>query len=160
MVPSHFGHIPPTVPSEAEPGSRFRKRQATIPIRESEPFVSLVTDKQDILRVMNLYVEGSAKGDPMQLDEAFHDDARWFGYMNNQSYDMRKPDFIELMVKQPADTGGLDSDIVAIQQVGNAASVQVNDSGWWGDMSFTNFFQLVKFGSSWKIVSKAFHLHE
>jgi len=44
--------------------------------------------------------------------------------------------------------------------VGNAASVQVNDSGWWGDMSFTNFFQLVKFGSSWKIVSKAFHLHE
>lgn len=117
------------------------------------------TDYDEITRIVNLYIEGAAKGDAAMLDEAFHDSAHWFGYMHDTEYAVDKHGFIELIVSQPGDTGSLVSEILSIEQTGSIANAVVHDTAFWGDMEFTDFFQLVNFNGTWKIVSKAFHLH-
>ena len=117
-------------------------------------------DQAELTRVVTLYFDGAAKGDAALLDEAFHESAHWFAYMHDTVYAVDKPGFIELMVGQPGNTGNLVSEIVSIEQTGNAAIATVTDKGFWGDMDFTDYFQLVKFDGTWKIVSKAFHLNQ
>ena len=45
-----------------------------------------MSDKAEITRVVNLYIEGAAKGDAAKLEEAFHEDALWFGTMGGTDY--------------------------------------------------------------------------
>ncbi len=116
-------------------------------------------DIEEITRVVNLYINGAAKGDAAMLEEAFHDKAHWFAYMHETEYALDKAGFIELVVGQPGDTGNLTSEIISIVQTGTTAIATVSDVGFWGDMDFTDYFQLVNFNGTWKIVSKAFHLH-
>ena len=98
------------------------------------------TDHDEITRVVTLYIDGAAKGDAALLDEAFHESAHWFGYMHDTVYAVDKAGFIELMVGQPGDAGNLVSEIVSIEQTGNAAVATVTDQGFWGDMDFTDYF--------------------
>ena len=117
------------------------------------------TDQAELTRIINLYLEGAGKGNAAKLEEAFHDSAHWFAYMHDTEYAVEKPGFIELMVGQPGDTGNFTGEIVSIEQTGNTAVVVVHETGFWGDMEFTDFFQLVNFNGTWKIVSKSFNLH-
>ena len=61
-----------------------------------------------------------------------------------------------MVVEQPGDTGNLTSKIVDIQQVGTAATATVEDVGFWGTLSCTDYFQLNLLGGRWQIVSKSF----
>jgi hypothetical protein len=46
--------------------------------------------------------------------------------------------------------------IVAIEQVGDAASAVLEEDGYWGSVSFPDFFSLVRVGGDWKLVNKTF----
>lgn len=45
-------------------------------------------DYDEIVRVCGVYMEGASKGDVGKLKEAFHEDARMFGQIDNLRYDM------------------------------------------------------------------------
>ena len=111
-------------------------------------------DTAEITRVVNLYIDGAGNGNADQLNEAFHKSARWFGSMDGVDYDMDKEAFVALMVETPGHPTA--AKIVDIQIAGTAAIATVTEDGFWGTLSFTNFFQLSILEGHWQITSKTF----
>jgi hypothetical protein len=64
-----------------------------------------VREYDDVRRVVQLFLDGEAKGDAAKLREASHPDARVFGSVGGTRYDMPIAEFIELATKEPGDTG-------------------------------------------------------
>jgi hypothetical protein len=114
-------------------------------------------NRSEIERVVQLYIDGAREGDASKLREAFHEDARMFGSLGGTRYDEPIEELIAMSDGQPADVGGsYKAQIVAMRQVGDAAIVTVEEEGYWGTVSFTDFFALSSIKDEWKIVNKTF----
>ena len=111
-------------------------------------------DTTEITRVVNLYIDGAGNGNADQLNEAFHKSARWFGSMDGVDYDMDKEGFVAFMVESPGNPSS--AKIVDIQIDGTAATATVKEEGFWGGLSFTDFFQLSILDGRWQITCKTF----
>jgi hypothetical protein len=117
---------------------------------------SVVDDYDAICRVLQLCTEGEAKGDVGKLREAFHADARMFGSISGERYDVPIEELFALAESEPADTGSYRSRVLSVQQTGDAAVGVVAEEGYWGTTSFIDYFQLARIEGDWKIVSKLF----
>ena len=111
-------------------------------------------DTAEVTRVVNLYIDGAGNGNADQLNEAFHKSARWFGSMDGVDYDMDKEGFVAFMVESPGHPTS--AKIVDIQIAGTAATATVKEEGFWGGLSFTDFFQLSILDGRWQITCKTF----
>ncbi len=110
-----------------------------------------------ISEVVQLYIDGSRDGDADKLRRAFHPDARMYGSLSGQRLDLPIEEFFELASKQPADVDGTyEARIVSVEQVGDAATAAIEETGFWGTLSFTDFFSLSRIDGEWKIVNKTF----
>ena len=116
----------------------------------------VVDDYDAICRVLQLCTEGEAKGDVTKLRQAFHADARMFGSIAGTRYDVPIEELFELAESAPADTGTYRSRILSVQQTGDAAVAVVAEEGYWGSLSFVDYFQLARIEGDWKIVGKLF----
>ncbi|MCA1730639.1 MAG: nuclear transport factor 2 family protein [Actinobacteria bacterium] len=116
----------------------------------------VVDDYDAIHRVLELCTEGEAKGDVAKLREAFHEEARMFGSLAGERYDVPIEELFELAQSAPADTGNYRSRVLSVQQTGDAAVGVVAEEGYWGTVSFIDYFQLARIEGEWKIVSKLF----
>ena len=116
----------------------------------------VVSDYDAISRVLQLCTEGEAKGDVEKLQEAFHADARMFGSIAGERYDGPIEELFELAKSEPADTGNYRSRVLSVQQTGDAAVGVVAEEGYWGTVSFIDYFQLARIEGDWKIVCKLF----
>jgi hypothetical protein len=115
------------------------------------------TDRAAIEAVVQLYVDGASKGEPEKLKEAFHETAWMFGSISGQRFDMPIAKMIETITAQPLDAdGGFKSRITGVEQVGDAATVTLEEDGCWGNISFVDYFTLAKIDGTWKIVNKTF----
>ena len=114
-------------------------------------------DEYDAIgKVMQLYMDGSAKGDVAKLRQAFHQDSRMFGSLGGQRLDIPIQAFFELAA-HPADTAGTyRGRILSVTQVGDAAVAVLAEDGFWGRVSFVDFFSLSKIDGRWWIVNKTF----
>jgi len=110
----------------------------------------------EITRIIGLYTKGAGTGDGPSLDEAFHDNAYWFGAIGDTNYALSKAEFMGLAAAQPGDTGSLVSRTISTHQVGDSATVVVEEDNYWGTLSFTDTFQLNRISGVWKIVCKSF----
>jgi putative lumazine-binding protein len=116
-----------------------------------------ISDHDEIVRVVQLYVEGTRRGDSGPLKEAFHGDARMFGSLAGIRYDVPITDLFELVDSGAADVdGSYQARVVSVQQVGDAAAATLVEEGTWGAVSFVDFFTLVRVDGTWKIASKTF----
>ena len=115
-----------------------------------------IREYDEVRRVVQLFLDGESKGDAAKLREASHPDARLFGSVGGTRYDMPMAEFIELAAKEPGDTGNHQWRILSVQQTGDAAMAQVTESGYWGSLSFVDYFQLARIEGTWKVVSKLF----
>ncbi len=118
--------------------------------------VDAVVEYDEVRRVVQLFLDGEAQGDAARLKEASHPDARMFGSVAGTRYDMPIAEFIELAVREPGDTGNHRARILSVLQTGDAAVAQVAEEGYWGSLSFIDYFQLARIEGDWKIVSKMF----
>ena len=116
----------------------------------------VVSDYDAICRVLQLCTEGEAKGDVAKLREAFHAGARMFGSIAGTRYDVPIEELFELAESEPADTGNYRSRILSVHQTGDAAVAVVAEEGYWGSISFIDYFQLARIDGDWKIVCKLF----
>ncbi|CAB4333755.1 unannotated protein [freshwater metagenome] len=116
----------------------------------------MADDRAEITRLLNLYIDGAGKGNAAQLNEAFHSSARWFGTMAGVDYDLDKAGFVDLMVGSPGDAGGLVAKITDIQIDGTAAVATIKEEGFWGTLSFTDYFVLSILDGHWQITCKTF----
>ncbi|HVS50471.1 MAG TPA: nuclear transport factor 2 family protein [Candidatus Dormibacteraeota bacterium] len=114
-----------------------------------------INEYDAIARVLELYMDGSAMGKADKLKEAFHPDARMFGAMGGKRIDIPIQTLIEMTAKGPADTAGrYRGRIISLMQVGDAAMAAVAEDGFWGSVSFVDFFNLAKVDGRWVIVNK------
>ena len=111
-------------------------------------------DLEEVTRVLKLYIDGAGNGNADYLWSAFHESARWFGSVDGVDYDMDKEGFTAMMVEQPGNPSS--AKIVDIQIAGTAARATLEVEGFWGTISFTDFFQLAKFDGRWQITCKTF----
>jgi hypothetical protein len=116
----------------------------------------VVDDYDAICRVLQLCTEGEAKGDVAKLREAFHADARMFGSLAGERFDVPIEELFALAESEPADTGNYRSRVLSVQQTGDAAVGVVAEEGYWGRVSFIDFFLLARIEGDWKIVCKLF----
>jgi hypothetical protein len=116
----------------------------------------VVSDYDAICRVLQLCTEGEAKGDVAKLREAFHADAQMFGSLAGTRYDVPIEELFALAESAPADTGTYRSRILSVQQTGDAAVGVVAEEGYWGTVSFIDYFLLARIEGVWKIVCKLF----
>ena len=117
---------------------------------------SVVDDYDAIHRVLQLCTEGEAKGDVAKLREAFHADARMFGSLAGDRFDVPIEELFKLAESEPADTGNYRSRVLSVQQTDDAAVAVVAEEGYWGTVSFIDYFLLGRIEGDWKIVCKLF----
>jgi len=119
--------------------------------------VATATEREAIEQAVQLCVEGASKGDSAKLKEAFHDAAWMFGSIGGQRFDMPIEQLAETVTQQPLDSdGSFSARITALEQVGDAARVTLEEEGCWGNLSFVDYFTLAKIDGAWKIVNKTF----
>src|SRR3954471_5525714 len=63
-------------------------------------------ETDQITRTVDLYVQGVREGDAAKLREAFHPDARMWGSLMGQRYDVPIADMIAMFDGKPADVDG------------------------------------------------------
>lgn len=115
------------------------------------------TDRDAITAVVQLYIDGSADGDPSKLEQAFHPDARMYGSFGGQRLDIPISELYKMVEAQPMNAAGTyEARIASIDQANDAAVARLEESGCWGGVSFVDFFALAKIDGDWKIVNKAF----
>jgi hypothetical protein len=114
-----------------------------------------IDDHDAIAAIVQLYIDGSARGDAAKLEEAFHDDAQMYGAVGPDRYDEPIAEYIKLVVESP---GGetLRMRIASIAQAGDAATATVIEDGFWGTLSFVTYFTLARIDGRWRIVNKVF----
>ena len=115
-----------------------------------------VREYDEVCRVVQLFLDGEAKGDAAKLKEASHPDARMYGSVGGTRYDMPIAEFVELAAKEPGDTGNHRARILSVQHTGDAAVAEVAEEGYWGSLSFIDYLQLARIEGTWKVVSKLF----
>jgi hypothetical protein len=119
--------------------------------------VEQIDDYDAIVKVLRLYMEGSARGEPDKLKEAFHPDSRMFGLLGGKRFDVPIQALFEMTAARPADIdGAYRGRVVSVTQVGDAATAMVAEDGFWGRVSFVDFFSLAKIDGRWWIVNKTF----
>lgn len=117
---------------------------------------SVVEDYDAISHVVQLCLAGEAQGDVEKLREAFHGDARMFGSLAGERYDVPISTLMEMSASAPADTGRYRSRILSVHQTGDAALAIVAEEGYWGTVSFIDYLSLARVDGRWKIVNKVF----
>ena len=111
-------------------------------------------DLTEITKVLNLYIDGAGNGNADYLWSAFHESARWFGSLDGLDWDIDKDGFTAMMVEQPGNPSS--ARIVDIRIAGTAAIATVEEEGFWGTLSFTDFFTLAILEGRWQITCKTF----
>ena len=90
-----------------------------------------VVDEYDAIRnTVQMCLDGEATGDVDKLRQAFHPDARMFGSLAGQRYDVPITELFTLAASAPADTGRYRSRILSVQQTGDAAFATVAEEGY------------------------------
>jgi hypothetical protein len=119
--------------------------------------VEQIDDYDAIVKVLRLYMDGSARGEADKLKEAFHPDSRMFGSLGGKRVDVPIQALFEMTAEGPADIdGAYRGRVVSVTQVGDAATAMVAEDGFWGSVSFVDFFSLAKIDGRWWIVNKTF----
>jgi Putative lumazine-binding len=115
------------------------------------------TDREAIVAAVQLYIDGASKGDADKLREGFHESAWMYGAIGERRFDMPISQMIDVVTGQPLDAdGAFRARITSIEQVGDAATATLEEEGCWGNIAFTDFFNLQKIDGAWKIVNKSF----
>jgi len=113
-----------------------------------------MTDAEQITNKIDGYVRGCQTGDETQLKVAFHPDARMFGAVGPDRYDIPIFGGMDAAVAQQP-TVDHQARILSIDVEGDAACVKLAESKFWGQ-DFIDYFLLSRIDGEWQIVAKSF----
>src|SRR3954453_8291331 len=114
-------------------------------------------ETDQITAAVQLYIDGARAGDAEKLRAAFHPDARMWGSLGGQRFDVPVTAMIEMLDGKPVDVeGSYVATITGCEQTEDTAEVTLAEQGFWGTVSFVDFFSLARIDDEWKIVNKTF----
>ena len=118
---------------------------------------TVAQETDQITAAVQLYIDGAREGDAGKLRAAFHADARMWGSLGGARYDVPITTMIEMFDGKPCDVdGSYVATITALEQADDTAEVTLAEEGFWGTVSFVDFFSLCRIDGEWKIVNKTF----
>lgn len=115
-------------------------------------------DEAAVKAIADAYIKATYEGDAETMKKLFHESAVMNGYLRGQPGMGGPGPFIADLANNPSLKSGnapYKASIDYIHVSGNIGSVTISETGF-GDMSFTNYFHLMKEHGEWKIVSKTF----
>jgi putative lumazine-binding protein len=116
-----------------------------------------IADFDAITAAIRLYIDGVAEGDTAKLAEAFRPDARMYGAIGSQRYDMPINEFFEHVAEHPADVDGtFAARITSIVHAGDAAGAVVVEENHLGTLTFVDYLTLCRSDGRWRIANKTF----
>ncbi len=114
-------------------------------------------ERENIVKVLERYVDGARSGRGNEMKSAFHEDATIFGYIGDDLFAGPIQKLFDWNDQNGA-AKDLKVDIASIDLNGTIATVRLELDNWTG-YRFTDLFTLLKIGDDWTIVNKVFHLH-
>ncbi|MCA3575533.1 MAG: nuclear transport factor 2 family protein [Aestuariivirga sp.] len=118
---------------------------------------SYVTETDAVMKALQAYMNGARSGKGADMKSTFHPDATIFGYVGTDLFAGPIQNLYDWN-DQNGPAKGVEFRISSMDITGSCASVRIDVDDWTGHR-FTDYFNLVKFGDQWKVVSKVFFLH-
>jgi hypothetical protein len=121
--------------------------------------VKTESEVEAVRQVVQQYIDGSYSGNVDTLRKVFHSKALMAGYLQEQLVIGTPEPFFADIEKHPsmAENGtSYKAEIKSVDVTGQIASVILAETGFFGTMSFTDYFHLLKEHGEWKIISKTF----
>ena len=116
-----------------------------------------LSDRDQIARVIELYVAGARMGQGETMKPAFNPEATIFGYVGGGPWGGPIQELFT-HVDRDGPAPAIRCHIDAVDIVGDVAAVRVEIDNWSG-RRYTDLFTLLKTDGAWQIVSKVFHRH-
>ena len=116
--------------------------------------------EREVREVIGRYVDAVYRGDVETLRACFHPSAAMSGYLGDDLLTGGPEPFFDDVAGRPSmEVSGAPyvAEVTAVEVVGGAASVRLDETGFFGSFAFANWFHLVRdAGGRWLIVSKLF----
>ena len=121
-----------------------------------------LTEYDEIVNIMQMYIDGCKQGRSQLMRPAFHTDASFFGYAGNQLAIGTK--FLFDWIDKNGLADKIEPRIVSMDILDSIAVVRLEVAGWSGNLAgsgvrMSDLFTFLKTPEGWKIIQKAFHWH-
>ncbi len=120
-------------------------------------------DDGEIRAILQHYIDGARRGDPIEMSRAFHDDATIYGWFYPNTDDRSEVELVSGPIQSlydltaslgPAKT--MRATIARVDVFGTAANVRIELRDWLG-VDYTDFMNLLKTDQGWRIINKVFN---
>ena len=115
---------------------------------------------RDVREAVGRYIDATYRGDVEALRACFHESAVMSGYLGEELLTGSAERFFQDIASTPSmeSTGApYVAETTSVEVVGNAASVRVDETGFFGRFAFSNWFHLLRGADGdWLIVGKLF----
>jgi len=118
---------------------------------------SNVIEHDEIVKVVQHYIDGAKSGKGNDMKPAFHTDATIFGYIGADLFAGPIQKLFDWNDENGPATE-LRARIASIDLADTVATVRIELENWTGHR-FTDLLTLLKIAGQWKIMNKVFHLH-
>jgi putative lumazine-binding protein len=121
-----------------------------------------LTEYDGIVRIIQMYIDGSKQGKSELMRPAFHPDASFFGYAGEQL--AVGSEFLFDWIDKNGPAPSIEPRVACVDILESIAVVRLEVGGWSGNLAgscvqMSDFFTLLKMPDGWKIIQKAFHWH-
>jgi hypothetical protein len=117
-------------------------------------------DELAVREVVERYVDAVFRADVAELRACFHPTAAMTGYLGDDLLAAGPQPFFEDVARtssMQSMNAPYEAEVVSVEVVGDAAAVRLDETGFFGTLSFVNWFHLIRTpDSEWRIVSKLF----
>ena len=121
-----------------------------------------LSEYDNIVRTMQMYIDGSKQGKSELMRPAFHPSASFFGYAGEQL--AIGTQFLFDWIDKNGPAPNIEPRFVSVDILESIAVVRLEVAEWSGKLAgsgvrMSDLFTLLKTPGGWKIIQKAFHWH-
>ena len=121
-----------------------------------------LSEYDNIVRTMQMYIDGSKQGKSALMRPAFHPSASFFGYAGEQL--AVGTQFLFDWIDKNGPAPNIEPRFVSVDILESIAVVRLEVAEWSGKLAgsgvrMSDLFTLLKTPGGWKIIQKAFHWH-
>ena len=120
--------------------------------------INSVQDYDDVLAVVQGYVEGLKTGNVEQLKKTFHKDAIMYGHLPEGLSEGSIENLYNYVDKFGA-APNIKTNLTVLHKTPTTAIVRVEMESDAANEDFTDYHSLIKVDGAWKVVAKLFHLY-
>lgn len=116
----------------------------------------------EILKPLQLYIEGSKEGKSEIMRPAFHPQASFFGYAGEQL--AVGTQFLFDWIDRNGPAPAIEPRVVSVDALETIAVAQLEVANWSGNLAgvgvrMSDLFTFLRTPEGWRIIQKAFHWH-